>query len=214
MTTSTNDVTVTRMIAAPAPRLFGLLTDPVRHATFDGSGMLRDARSPQTLRAVGDAFVMAMHNDEMGDYEMTCHVVEFEPDRRIAWEPVLTAASRREDATDIGRPAHQRWGYTLQPEGPDATSVTETFDCSRSPAWLQRAVRGGARWVDTMRLSLERLEAVVTRVPPGSRSRRAEPVPSSARCPRAASSPIVAGRVAGAEGSGASAADSGALCRN
>lgn len=101
-----------------------------------------------------------MHNDEMGDYEMTNHVVDYEPDRRIVWEPVKAAASRDEDAVDVGLPAHHRWGYVLAPDGPEATLVTETYDCTASPEWLQRSVRGGMRWRAAMAATLERLEAV------------------------------------------------------
>jgi hypothetical protein len=32
---------------------------------------------------------MNMFNDEMGDYVMENRVVEFEPERRIVWEPVM-----------------------------------------------------------------------------------------------------------------------------
>lgn len=159
-----NVVEVTRGIAAPAPRIFAVLADPARHPEFDGSGMLRQALAPRPVGDVGDAFVMAMHNEEMGDYEMTNHVVEYDPDRRIAWEPVMSAASREEDVAFLGDRAHHRWGYTLVPEGEEFTVVTETFDCTESPQWLKKAVRGGQRWLDTMTASLERLEAVSARV--------------------------------------------------
>ena len=49
--------------------------------------MLRES-SGGVISGVGDVFTMKMHNDEMGDYEMANHVVEYEPNRRIGWEPV------------------------------------------------------------------------------------------------------------------------------
>ncbi|HTX63402.1 MAG TPA: SRPBCC family protein [Acidimicrobiales bacterium] len=158
MSEITTAVEVTRRIPLPATRVFALLTDPARHPEIDGSGMLRHALDARPVRGVGDTFVMAMHNDEMGDYEMTNHVVEYETDRRIAWEPVLSAATRDEDVAGIGSSAHQRWGYTLVPGGEGVTIVTETFDCSESPEWLKKAVRGGQRWLTAMAASLERLE--------------------------------------------------------
>jgi len=88
---------------------------------------------------------------------MANHVVEFEPDRRIAWEPVLASASRPEDVEEIGNSTHQVWGYRLAPSGPGATEVTEFFDCSRSPEWLREAVRGGERWREAMVASLDNL---------------------------------------------------------
>lgn len=36
---------------------------------------------------MGDVFVMKMYFTELGEYEMNNHVVEYEPDRRIGWEP-------------------------------------------------------------------------------------------------------------------------------
>jgi hypothetical protein len=101
---------------------------------------------------------MSMHNDEMGDYEITNHVVDYQPNRRIAWEPVLTAASREEDKADIGDRSHHRWIYELTPDGPDATLVTETYDCTQAPEWLRRAVKNGQRWVTSMTVTLERLD--------------------------------------------------------
>jgi hypothetical protein len=156
----TNVVSVTRRISAPAGRIFAVLADPARHPEIDGSGMVRAARSLRPVCGVGDSFVMAMHNEEMGDYEMTNYVVTFELDRQITWEPVMSAASREEDLADVGNAAHHRWGYTLAPAGAHFTMVTETFDCSESPDWLKKAVRGGERWRTDMTSTLERLEAV------------------------------------------------------
>jgi len=36
--------------------------------------------------------------------------------------------------------SHHQWIYELTPDGPDATIVTETYDCTRAPEWLRRAV--------------------------------------------------------------------------
>lgn len=165
MAEAANVVSVTRTIAAPASQIFSVLADPARHAEIDGSGMVRHAIDPRQLRGVGDAFVMAMHNDEMGNYEMTNYVVEYEPGRSIGWEPALSAGSREEDTAGIGDSAHQRWSYTLAPEGSHITVVTETFDCTKSPDWLKKAVRGGQRWVPTMATSLERLETLLAPAP-------------------------------------------------
>jgi uncharacterized protein YndB with AHSA1/START domain len=160
-----NVVSVTRRIPAPATRIFAVLADPARHPEIDGSGMLRRALDPRRVSGVGDAFAVAMYNDEMGDYEMTNHVVEYQPGRRITWEPVLTGVSRKEDAAEIGGSAHQRWSYMLVPDGADVTVVTETYDCTESPEWLKTAVRGGQRWEASMAVTLERLEALTTSMP-------------------------------------------------
>ncbi|MGD0068460.1 MAG: hypothetical protein ABSB76_34145, partial [Streptosporangiaceae bacterium] len=77
----------------------------------------------------------------------------------ITWEPVMTAATRAEDQAEIGDKGHQRWGYQLTPVGAGTTLVTETYDCSSSPEWLRRAVRGGDRWIPSMTATLEKLAA-------------------------------------------------------
>jgi hypothetical protein len=153
-------VSVSRTIEAPAGQLFGLLVHSANHPLIDGSGMLREAPSDVVLSRVGDVFTMRMHNDEMGDYEMTNHVVEYELNRRIGWEPVLTAASRPEDQADLGGRGEHCWSYELTPVGPNSTLVTETYDCGRSPEWLRTAVKGGTRWIASMTTTLEKLDTL------------------------------------------------------
>ena len=86
-TTKPGTVSVSRCIDAPAEVVFALLANPARHPSFDGSGMLLDTDRTQPLETVGDTFVMRMHNDEMGAYEMLNHVVVFDRERR--WVPAI-----------------------------------------------------------------------------------------------------------------------------
>jgi len=151
-----NVVTVSRRIDAPASAIFAVLCDPAQHVAIDGAGMLRSSPS-QRLAGVGDSFAVEMWNDEMGEYEMTNTVVEFEPNRLITWEPMMTRASRPEDEPDIGVPSQQRWGFTLAPLTATTTRVTETFDCTRSPERLRRVLRGGERWLPAMTATLDKL---------------------------------------------------------
>lgn len=148
-------VSVAKEIPAPAEYVFALLTDPTKHPEIDGSGMVRSATSHSAISGVGDTFTMQMHNDEMGDYEMLNHVVSYEPDRRIAWEPVLLHAGRDEDKEDEGVRSGHRWSYELDPINSDSTVLTESYDCSNAPPWLQKAVKGGARWQTAMEAPLE-----------------------------------------------------------
>jgi uncharacterized protein YndB with AHSA1/START domain len=157
-----NVVAVTRRIDAPADSIFTMLCDPAAHVSIDGSTMLRSS-SAKPVSRVGDRFAMEMWNDEMGSYEMTNTVVELEPDRRIRWEPVLTRASRPQDADGVGESAKQLWGYELTPIDGNATEATATFDCRESPAWLKQAVRGGERWVASMTATLDNLAKEVER---------------------------------------------------
>jgi hypothetical protein len=155
---SENVVAVTRRVDAPAATIFAVLCDPAGHVAIDGSGMLRSAPT-QRLSEVGDSFAVEMWNDEMGEYEMTNTVVEFAANQRICWQPTMTRASRPEDRDDLGNSANHRWGYQLTPVSETVTSVTETFDCSESPAWLKQAVNGGEQWVPAMTATLDRLAA-------------------------------------------------------
>jgi hypothetical protein len=153
-------VSVSRTIEAPAETLFDVLARPANHPLIDGSGMLGEA-SDGVISGVGDVFTMTMHNDEMGDYEMANHVIEYEPGRRIGWEPVLKAASRPEDQADIGdRTEPHRWSFEFTPVGPASTLVTETYDCTRAPDWLRKADKGGTRWIASMTATLEKLDAL------------------------------------------------------
>jgi uncharacterized protein YndB with AHSA1/START domain len=132
-------VRVSRRIAAPAEEIFRILADPARHLDLDGSGMLRGAATSAVISGVGDVFVMKMFHAPFGDYQMDNHVVEYEPNRRIGWEPA--AGKGHPAASDDDRDNHDdgdgrwghRWSYELTPDGPGATIVTEIYDCSRAP---------------------------------------------------------------------------------
>jgi uncharacterized protein YndB with AHSA1/START domain len=156
-------VSVSRTIEAPPQQLFELLVHSANHPVVDGSGMLKPVSDDVVLTGVGDVFTIAMHNPEMGDYEMSNHVAEFEPNRRISWEPVMTAASRPEDKPGLGQRTGHTWSYELTPVDSGSTLVTETYDCSRAPEWLRQAVKGGDRWIPCMTATLEKLEDLVTR---------------------------------------------------
>ncbi|GAB4106316.1 hypothetical protein GCM10028790_53350 [Micromonospora taraxaci] len=153
-------VAVSRRIAAPAADIFRILADPRRHTELDGSGMLRGAVSDRPIGAVGDVFVMRMYYSPYGDYEMNNHVVEYEVNRRIGWtpEPGRGHPDTAPGATPLRRWGH-RWAFELIPDGPAATIVTETYDCSPLPADERAAMDDGRSWITSMTATLERLEA-------------------------------------------------------
>ncbi|NAS25362.1 hypothetical protein GT755_27215 [Herbidospora sp. NEAU-GS84] len=160
--TSTTDnavVAVSRRIKAPAEDIFRILADPRRHPDLDGSGMLRGCVRDAAVSGVGDVFVMRMHYERYGDYEMNNHVVEFEPDRRIGWEP--RPGRGHPDATEPGTAWGHRWIFDLRPDGAGATAVTEIFDGSRMPEDKRAEVDSGRAWWQTqMASTLERLAAL------------------------------------------------------
>jgi len=99
-------IEVSRRIEAPAARIFEVLAGPRRHTDLDGSEMLRGAVSDDVITGVGDVFSMRMYLEEVGDYVMMNYVVEFEPNRRIGWEPAPGDAAASEDGEyPIGVPA-------------------------------------------------------------------------------------------------------------
>ncbi len=157
-------VSVSRRIEVPAEQLFALIAYSASHPLIDGSGMVRKPAPPVTLSGAGDAFLMNMHHERFGDYQMRNEVVEYEPGRRLVWEPVRVAGpGDGEDAPESGR---YRWGYEFTPDGPGATMVTESFDCTRSDADLREAVKEGEGWRDAMTSSLVKLELLAKAMRP------------------------------------------------
>ena len=168
MTAETEPVEVSRRIEAPAALIFEILANPQRHMDFDGSDMLRGAVIDRPISGVGETFTMKMHR--LGrDYLMLNYVVEFEPNRRISWEPAPgDLATAGGNPSKVGIPAGYRWGYTLTPDGDNATVVTEVFDCGpEENRWI--LLHEGGEWIngtnsvlESMTATLERLEKVST----------------------------------------------------
>jgi hypothetical protein len=77
-------VSESKVIAAPAQRLFDIVADPAMHPVMDGSGSVQASRSdgPRRLE-LGSTFGMDM---KLGAaYKITNTVVEFDEPRVIAW---------------------------------------------------------------------------------------------------------------------------------
>jgi hypothetical protein len=160
-------VEVSRRIEASADRIFKIVANPQCHMDFDGSGMLRGAILDRPISGVGDTFTMKMYR--LGDdYLMLNHVVEFEPSRRIFWEPAPGDPSRTEgnDPSKVGIAAGYRWGYILTPDGDDATIVTEVFDFTAVSEDLLHDdgswINGSTSVIESIAGSLERLEKIST----------------------------------------------------
>ncbi|MFT4232895.1 MAG: SRPBCC family protein [Leucobacter sp.] len=115
MTAESKVVSAEREVAADAATIFELIADPAQQPRWDGNGNLVEAAPDQRVRAVGDVFVMRIHNGENRDN----HVVEFEEGRRIAWKPAPPGAEP---------PGHLwRWEVELLPGG---SLVRHTYDWS------------------------------------------------------------------------------------
>lgn len=149
----TDVVTVERVIPAQAAEIFALLANPSRHRDIDGSGTVRDPKDDADERLeLGSQFGMSM---VMGlPYSMRSTVVEFEPDRRIAWQT---------RGHGLGRNVGGRiWRYELEPvEG--GTLVRESWDITQESALTKPLIRRAAKSTEkNMAATLERIEQVLS----------------------------------------------------
>ncbi len=86
---ATRRIEVDRMIAADAMAIFDVLRSPNGHVQIDASGMLMSAEGDPAT-APGDRFLVHMDRDslrdfDLGEYDVTVVITEFEPGREIAW---------------------------------------------------------------------------------------------------------------------------------
>jgi uncharacterized protein YndB with AHSA1/START domain len=145
--------TVERIIPAPPEAIFALLVDPARHREIDGSGTVRDPKGPTQQLVLGSRFGMSMR---MGiPYSMVSTVIEYEQDRRLAWQT--------RGPTPLGRfVAGRVWRYELEPVD-GGTRVRESWDISHESPLTKPLVRGaGEETLKNMAATLEHIEAVVT----------------------------------------------------
>jgi len=121
---TTEMISATRTINAPAERIFALLADPSRHQDIEPTDWVRDAVDPAPIAAVGDVFEMNMfHAGQGGDYRMHNKVTVFEPGRAIAWTPGQKGKSGK-----VGY-GGWFWRYDLAPTD-GGTEVTLGYDWS------------------------------------------------------------------------------------
>lgn len=146
-------VSVERTIPAPADAIFALLADPARHRDIDGSGTVQAAKPSEGRIGLGSTFGMGMKAGI--PYSMVNTVIEFEENRRIAWQTRGSGA--------IGKLAGGRiWRYELEPvEG--GTKVTESWDITQESALTKPLIRGIAgKTRKSMEATLARIEELVT----------------------------------------------------
>ncbi len=142
-------VSVERVVRAPAAAVFAIVADASRHPEIDGSGSVKQLKqgAPRQL-AMGTTFGMSM---KLGvPYSMSNKVIEFEPDRRIAWQTTF--------AGPLGRLIGGRiWRYELEPSG-DGTLVRETWDITQDKQrFMLKAGPVGKQTQGAMAKTLERI---------------------------------------------------------
>jgi uncharacterized protein YndB with AHSA1/START domain len=122
---------VTDTVPGPPAKVFALLADPSRHAEIDGAGMVLGLESgPSQITDVGDTFVMNMRQDGLGEYRMRSEVVDFAPDRRIAWAPAVYPPNALKDLIGDIDPSGHTWSWELEPTADGGTRITHVYDWS------------------------------------------------------------------------------------
>src|SRR5687768_13673093 len=115
MPVSGERVTVTRTIAAPASKIYDVVSHPQGHVDIDGSGMLEAAPDARPLTAVGDTFDMDMDREPLGDFPMGKYkvrntVTQIEPGSLVEWSV---------GGVDVPPVGHV-YGWSLTPVGDSA----------------------------------------------------------------------------------------------
>ncbi len=146
-------VSVERVIDAPAADIFAIVADASRHPEIDGSGSVKQLKqgAPAQL-ALGSTFGMSM---KLGvPYSMSNTVIEFEPDKRIAWQTTF--------AGPLGRLIGGRiWRYEFEMSGGGSTLVRETWDITQDKqCFVLKAGPVGKQTRDAMTTTLERLAEI------------------------------------------------------
>jgi hypothetical protein len=152
-----NRVSATRRIAAPASRLFEIVSSPAGHVRIDGSGMLEATADAGPATAVGDTFDMDMDRTPLSDipglvkYQVRNTVTQFVPDRLFEWA--------------VGTPERPNlyghvYGWQIEPVSDTECDVTNYCDWTAvSPKHLERRP-----WpvvpVEMLEQSVENLERI------------------------------------------------------
>ena len=100
-------------VRAPAAQLFDLVADPRRHTELDGSGTVKETVNGPGRLGEGATFSVKMTQHGF-PYRITSRVTEFDEGRVLEWR----------------HPMGHRWRWEFDPQSPESTRVTETFDYS------------------------------------------------------------------------------------
>jgi hypothetical protein len=152
-------VTVSRTIAAPAERIWALVSHPQGHVDIDGSGMLEAADDARPLTAVGDTFDIKMDRTPLNDipglvkYEVRNTVTRLEDGRLIEW------GIGGKETPPLGHV--YCWSLAPSADG-SSTEVTHYCDWTNIPAPMKEAREWPIVPEAMLEQSLDKLEALVT----------------------------------------------------
>ncbi len=115
-------VTVQRLFDMPARDIFDVVSNPEWHPRIDGSGYVRSEDTADRITGTGQVFRMNMEGDHMGgEYKTDNTVIGYEKDKLLAWQTAPAGTT----------PPGWEWVWKLEPQGPDQTRVSLTYDWSR-----------------------------------------------------------------------------------
>jgi hypothetical protein len=162
---SSDRVSATGHVAAPAHKIFVIVANPARHTEIDGSGMLQATADPTPLTKVGQVFGMDMDRRPLGDipnmaaYRIRNTVTRLIPDRLLEW-----TVSREGD-----RPVGHVWGWEIEPISESDCLVANYCDWTNVSDEVRRRIverRGGRPWpivpVEMLERSVENLARIAT----------------------------------------------------
>ncbi len=147
-----NVVSVERVIPASPQSIFDLIADASRHPEIDGSGTVKGVKEggPERL-ALGSTFGMSMRQGI--SYPMVSTVIEFEENRRLAWQSVPPGF--------LGKFVGGRiWRYELEPSG-GGTVVRESWDISEDH---QRSFLRRGKLPETTRSNMDKTLARIEEI--------------------------------------------------
>jgi uncharacterized protein YndB with AHSA1/START domain len=151
-------VSASRRIAAPASKLFQIVSSPSGQVAIDGSGMLDAAPDDRPLTKVGETFDIDMDREPLGDipnlkkYQVRNTVTKIVPDHLIEWTVGF------EDNPPFGH----TYGWILDPVNQTETDVTNYCDWSNATEEFRSRVTWPVVPVAMLEKSVENLDRMAT----------------------------------------------------
>ena len=155
---SSERISATRRIAAPASKIFQIVSSPDGHIQIDGSGMLEASPGAKPLTAVGDTFDMDMDRTPLNDipnlvkYNVRNTVTQFVPDRLIEW--TVGSADRP--------PLGHVYGWQIEPVSDTDSEVTNYCDWTA----ISQETKDRRPWpvvpVEMLEKSVDNLDRIAT----------------------------------------------------
>jgi uncharacterized protein YndB with AHSA1/START domain len=155
---TTEALSVTTTVPAPADAVFMVLADPASHAAIDGTGWVCEPLDDERLTTPGQVFRMNMYHPDHpdGQYVVANQVRELDPPHAIAWEP---GTEDDEGHLSFGG---WSWRYDLAPVVDGGTQVRLTYDWSGATPQAREVIGFPPFGVEHLEDSLRHLAVLAT----------------------------------------------------